>query len=111
MKKLSLLSLFFFIAICFSSCTLCKIVVFFRPNLNDHKKAFVCDTSKANIPEYLTLSVSNSSTTKTKDHFINAHNPSNIPPINQWVLKEQRQQTGDLDKFLKKTKTRAFIVN
>ncbi|MCH2021928.1 MAG: beta-lactamase family protein [Saprospiraceae bacterium] len=83
------------------------MIVFFKPNLNDHTKAFVCDTVNAPIPK--NIDNNPTSINKTVD-FIYAHNAKNIPPIKEWVLDKHRANTEDLDAFLKKSKTRALIV-
>ncbi|BDS10317.1 serine hydrolase domain-containing protein [Aureispira anguillae] len=92
-----------------SSCTLTKIVVFFKPGINDHKKIFVCDTIPgASTENWATSSLENSP--YSKPLFTNVHNPANIPALKQWIPKSEKVTTSDLDDFLETSKTTALIV-
>jgi CubicO group peptidase (beta-lactamase class C family) len=96
MRKLFTFLFFLNTVFVFSGCTFTKIVVFFKPDNNDHEKAFVCDT----IP----------SSENLKSCFVNAHDPGNIPPINKWINIRQRLKATDFNDFLDKSNTTALLV-
>ncbi len=96
MRKLFTCLCYINIAYIFSGCTFGKIVLFFKPDINDHEKAFVCDTITPS--ENLTPC------------FVNVHDPDNIPPINKWINLRQRLEATDFNDFLDKSNTTALLV-
>lgn len=92
-----------------SSCTFTKIVVFFKPSIEDHKKVFTCDTVPGSaMDDWADSSLEKMPTTTPL--FVNANSPSNIPPMKQWIPKEENLQTSNFDAFLEKSKTTALII-
>lgn len=95
-----------------SNCTLTKIVVFFKPNTNDYTKKilFVCDTVHGVGVENTAVSSISKTAEATKQWYTDAHSPSNVPPIEQWVPKHALGHAKNLDDLLKQSKTTALIV-
>lgn len=92
-----------------SSCTLTKIVVFFKPSIEDHHKVFACDTiSGSAMNDWATSSME--AMLPKKPLFINANSPANIPPMEQWIPTEENLETNNFDAFLEKSKTTALII-
>lgn len=92
-----------------SSCTLTKIVVFFKPNIDDHQKVFACDTIKGQTTSNWATS-SLESVSVSKPLFVKAHNVANIPPLSSWIPPSENISTQSLEELLKTTQTTAFIV-
>lgn len=110
-KNSSQIIVFLLMVCTLSSCTFTKIVVFFKPNIEDHHKIFVCDTIAGSaLDDWASSSTSSEALPLKKSLFVDANTPSNIPPIAQWVPKEENLKTTNLDAFLKKSKTTALIV-
>jgi CubicO group peptidase (beta-lactamase class C family) len=92
-----------------SSCTFTKIVVFFKPSIEDHQKIFVCDTIPGSAMDDWAASSRDVMPLK-KQLFTNVNTPTNIPPIEQWIPLEENLGTTNFDAFLEKSKTTALIV-
>ncbi|CAA6824194.1 MAG: Beta-lactamase [uncultured Aureispira sp.] len=109
MTKYILQSIVFLSMICtLSSCTFTKIVVFFKPSIEDHEKVFVCDTIPGSAMDDWTSS--SEARPLKKGLFINGNAPENIPAMEQWIPVEENLETIDFDAFLEKSKTTALIV-
>lgn len=92
-----------------SSCTFTKIVVFFKPSIEDHHKVFTCDTIPGSAMDDWAGSSLETMPLK-KRLFVNANAPTNIPPMEQWIPMEENLETTNFDAFLEKSKTTALIV-
>lgn len=92
-----------------SSCTFTKIVVFFKPSVEDHKKVFTCDTVPGSAMDDWADSSLDAIPTSSP-LFVNANSPANIPPMKQWIPMEENLETNNFDAFLEKSKTTALIV-
>jgi len=109
-KSVSFYFLLLVIASTFSSCTFTKIVVFFKPSINDHKAIFACDTICTRTPEVLDPTSESAVVACPKSLFVDVNSPENIPAIQEWVPKNELLKTEHLDEFLVKSKTTALVV-
>lgn len=85
------------LSFCLTGCTLGKIIVHFKPDVDDHQKIFACDT----IPAF---------TVSDDFEFVEAQDSFNLPPLEQWLNTRQRHKTNNPIDFLEKTKTTALII-
>lgn len=93
-----------------SSCTVSKLVWFFRPNLDDHSTGiFARDTVMGcgNHP-LQTASASSKALNIAQSSWVN-HQQA-LPAIEQWVRPEDRLEVESVEEFLISCKTTAFIV-
>lgn len=108
-KKISQIIVFLSMICTLSSCTFTKIVVFFKPSIEDHQKVFVCDTVPGSAMDDWAASSKEAMPLK-KQLFTNVNAPTNIPPMEQWIPLEENLETTNFDAFLEKSKTTALIV-
>jgi hypothetical protein len=95
MPKLQKIFILLLLLSVFYSCNFMRAVYYNAPSTSDHKKAFVCDTM-ACYPA------------AEKDKLIRAERA--LPNLETWVPLAQRMGTTEVEQFLKKSKTTAFIV-
>lgn len=93
-----------------SSCTFTKIVIFFKPSINDHKVIFPCDTISPRTSKALAPTSESAVASDSKSLFVDANSPENIPAIQEWIPKNELLKTEQFDKFLVKSKTTALII-
>lgn len=79
-----------------SSCGLTKAVIFFRPDITDHKYIFASDTMRANPQASPMVMVDSLKQT--------------LPPIEQWLTEAGRHEFASLEDLFKDTETTSFIV-
>lgn len=108
-KSFSQIIVFLSMICTISSCTFTKIVVFFKPSIEDHQKVFVCDTIPGSSMDDWAAASSEVMPLK-KGLFVNANAPANIPPMEQWIPMEENLETTNFDAFLEKSKTTALII-